>query len=149
MPTDGEIRELNAKMAGDYAKVDADFLRAENARLQERVEEADEVVGRAIVALKERVRGADLLKRERDDYRALLERAATTPWKSWVEDVRAYLAQPMTKCEEREGELVAIKGRLLEIVEECEEIGEDPSYLFSMLDIIDSKILDSITEVLK
>jgi len=63
--------------------------------------------------------------------------------------IRAYLAQPMTKCEEREGELVAIKGRLLEIVEECEEIGEDPSYLFSMLDIIDSKILGSITEVLK
>ncbi len=43
------------------------------------------------------------------------------------------------------GKLLAIKGRLLEIVEECEEIGEDPSYLFSMLDIIDPKALKPIT----
>ena len=49
-------------------------LRAENARLQEQVKETDEVMGLAIEALNERVREVDLLKRERDDYKALAER---------------------------------------------------------------------------
>ena len=55
-------------------------------------------------------------------------------------DLERHLAEAQEK-------LLAIKGRLLEIVEECEEIGEDPSYLFSMLDVIDSKILEPITAV--
>ena len=45
----------------------------ENARLQEQVKEADEVVVLAVAALKERVQEVDLLKRERDDYKALAE----------------------------------------------------------------------------
>ena len=49
-------------------------LRAENARLQEQVKEANEVMGLAIAALNERVREVDLLKRERGDYKALAER---------------------------------------------------------------------------
>ncbi|KKL70589.1 hypothetical protein LCGC14_2103390 [marine sediment metagenome] len=47
---------------------------AENARLLEQMEEANEVMKLAIVALKERVQEVDLLKRERDDYKALAER---------------------------------------------------------------------------
>lgn len=48
---------------------------------------------------------------------------------------------------EAQGKLLAIKGRLLEIVEECEDIGEDPSYLFSMLDVIDPNILEPISSI--
>jgi len=48
-------------------------LRAENARLQEQMKEADEVVVLAVAALHERVQEVDLLKRERDDYKALAE----------------------------------------------------------------------------
>ncbi|KKL70014.1 hypothetical protein LCGC14_2109110 [marine sediment metagenome] len=43
------------------------------ARLQEQVKEADEVMGLAIAALNERVQEVDLLKRERDDYKAQSE----------------------------------------------------------------------------
>ena len=46
------------------------IAQAENARLQEQVKEADEVMGLAIAALNERVQEVDLLKRERDDYKA-------------------------------------------------------------------------------
>ncbi len=56
-----------------------------------------------------------------------------------------YIATLERQLAEERGKLLAIKGRLLEIVEECEEIGEDPSYLFSMLDAIDPNILESIT----
>ena len=48
-------------------------LEAENARLQEQVKEANEVMGLAIAALNERVQEVDLLKRERDDYKAQSE----------------------------------------------------------------------------
>ncbi len=41
MSTDGEIRELNAKMAAGRAHADNDSLRAEIAHLQERVEKAE------------------------------------------------------------------------------------------------------------
>ncbi len=47
---------------------------AENARLQEQAKEADEVIRLAVVALKEGIREVALLKRERDDYKALAER---------------------------------------------------------------------------
>jgi len=67
MPTDGEIRELNAKMAGDYAKADADFLRAENARLQTRVEEAEH-------NLETHLLGYSPYRAELDRYKALAER---------------------------------------------------------------------------
>ena len=47
--------------------------------------------------------------------------------------------------DEGQGKLDFIKDRLLEIVEECEEIGVDPSYLFSMLDTIDPDILENFS----
>ena len=58
----------------DRLRVHVDELQAENARLQTRVEEADEVMGLAVAALNERVQEVDLLKRERDDYKALAKR---------------------------------------------------------------------------
>ena len=57
-----------------YAPIDIERLRTENARLQEQVEEADEVVVLVVAALNERVQEVALLKRERDDYKALGER---------------------------------------------------------------------------
>ncbi len=42
--------------------------------LERQLEEADEVVVLAVAALKERVQEVVLLKRERDDYKALAER---------------------------------------------------------------------------
>ncbi|KKM82303.1 hypothetical protein LCGC14_1321090 [marine sediment metagenome] len=62
-------------------------LEAENARLQEQVKEADEVVVLAVAALHERVREVDLLKRERDDYKALAERRKGVLVKLLEEDV--------------------------------------------------------------
>ena len=62
-------------------------LRAENARLQEQVKEADEVVVLTDAALHERVREVDLLKRERDDYKALAERRKGVLVKLLEEDV--------------------------------------------------------------
>ena len=55
-------------------KRERDAAQAENARLQARVEETDEVMGLAIAALNERIREVGLLKRERDDYKALAGR---------------------------------------------------------------------------
>ncbi len=69
-------------------------------------------------------------------------------WRDCSACVEADYADLERQLTEAQGKLLAIKGRLLEIVEECEEIGEDPSYLFSMLDAIDPKILEPITEIL-
>ena len=45
-------------------------------------------------------------------------------------------------AEEAQQRSDAIEGRLSEIVEECEEVGEDPSYLFSMF--FPGEMLDAI-----
>lgn len=39
--------------------------------------------------------------------------------------------------------LKSISGRLIALVIECEATGVDPSYLFSMLDTIDPKIVET------
>lgn len=60
----------------------------------------------------------------------------------FVAHARTDIPQLVQALEEARGTLTSIGGRLLEIVEECEEVGMDPSYLFSMLDAIDPKILE-------
>lgn len=82
-----------------------------------------------------------------DEYVAIVVRSAvndlpTEANADFIAHARSDLPAALEALEEAQGKLLAVKGRLLEIVEECEEIGEDPSYLFSMIEAIDPKALD-------
>ena len=51
----------------------------------------------------------------------------------FIAQARTLVPQLVEALEEAQQRSDAIEGRLSEIVEECEEVGEDPSYLFSIL----------------
>ena len=78
--------------------------RAENARLQERVKEANEVMGLANAALNERCREVDLLKRERDEARVLAERR-----KKALKGLLAYVTEMAARTTDQPKEMLPDK----------------------------------------
>jgi len=69
-----EAERTVAQQECDSLQAAMNTLLHERDALQAKVKEADEVMGLAVVAFKERVREVALLKRERDNYKVLAER---------------------------------------------------------------------------
>ncbi len=136
-----------------YGSVDEiQELRAENARLQTEVERQDRENKRQ----RQSIRSA-IVQHQYDVGHAERQRRAALALFAKAEERQEKLAQDKQKQQRYIAELIdsrfeahqerraaeaklteqkqitdAMEGRLSEIVEECEEAGEDPSYLFSM-----------------